>query len=280
MLQFPSPFKTRPQWSSTSATRQVKTQRVNIPILENTSYSYPQPLFHRNNSATRRPFHFPIKWLNYLFHRDTEYALYISKVAICTLLQATVGLLSPREIVFAEQREGGSETRGRWKEGKVKRTVFIVFRVAGSIDRRTFCFTPFRFDTAQSEKHYPPPSSSLPAWPLLQPPLRQPHSPFTLFLSEILERRRWSTAISLALSSRALYNPWPPPSRRSLAFLRRPDPSGWWLLPFFSFRLRAWRNGEKSRERNERTVGMTWLEGMLLFLPSPSLSLPLFLFDL
>lgn len=67
--------------------------------------------------------------------------------------------------------------------------------MVGSIDRRTFCLSPFRFDTSRPEKHHSlrPVSNSL--WPsppltpvLQQPPLRQHHSPFTLFLSEILER--------------------------------------------------------------------------------------------
>ena len=194
---------------------------------------------------------------------------------------------SLREIVFTEQRERGSETRGRWwKEGKVKRTVFIVFRVAGSIDRRTFCFTPFRFDTAQSEKHHPPPSASLPAWPLLQPPLRQPHSPFTLFLSEILERRRWSTAISLALSSRALYNPWPPPSRRSFAFLRRTSSTrpGWVVAPsllFFSPSCLAERRKIPRKKRKNGGDDLVGGDAFTSFLPlSLSLSLFLFLFDL
>lgn len=59
---------------------------------------------------------------------------------------------------------------------------------------------PFRFDTTRLEKHHSlapsvPPVHSNSPWPsppttpaLQQPPLRQPHSPFTLFLSKILER--------------------------------------------------------------------------------------------
>lgn len=89
--------------------------------------------------------------------------------------------------------ESSWETRDTRKMEKW--SVFIVFHVVGSIDRRTFCLSPFRFDTFPAwEASFPPPRSN-PLWPsppltsvLQQPPLRQHHSPFTLFLSEILER--------------------------------------------------------------------------------------------
>ena len=182
---------------------------------------------------------------------------------------------SLREIVFTEQRERGSETRGRWwKEGKVKRTVFIVWPVASIV----VLFASPLFALIRPSRR----SITLPRQPRSRPGLYCSHpsgNPIRRLLYSYLKywsgeggRQRspslflpglFTTLGHLQAAVRSPFFVEPP----------RPDPGGWWLLPFFSFRLRAWRNGEKSRERNERTVGMTWLEGMLLLLSSLSLSL-------
>lgn len=212
-----------------------------------------------------------------LSSRPRIYILHISKVAICTRVeQATAGSLLS-EIVFSEQREGvRSETRGWWKEGKVKRTVFIVFRVAGSIDRRTFCFTPFRFDTAQSEKHHPPPSSSSPS--LAFTAATPPATPFAVYFiliwntaaAKVVDRR--SPSLFLPGSLQPFATSKPPFARLSSSNLL--DPGGW-LLPFFSFRLRPLGGRRRKILRKKRKNGGDDLVGGDAFTSSLFLSLSL-----
>lgn len=106
-----------------------------------------------------------------------------------------------------------------------------------SIDRRTFCFTPFALIRPSRRE-----ASTLPQ------PLRQPRSPFTLFLSEI--RRAALSPLPPAFST--LRPPTDHPllllSRRSHLLHRLPSP------PVYAFRPKGKENKErgKGKERKER----------------------------
>lgn len=138
---------------------------------------------------------------------------------------------------------------------------------------RTFCFTPFALIRPSPEKHpFPPPFATTPT-------LRQPHSPFTLFLSEILERRRWPTKALFPPAPFPTLRPTPSSTDRSPpSFSRKPPPPRAvpLCLPFASFRQTE-RKKKEPGKRKERKEGMSWLErGESFrgrwFLPSLSLS--------
>lgn len=113
---------------------------------------------------------------------------------------------------------------------------------------RTFCFTPFALIRPSPEKH-PFPHSPPPQ------PLRQPHSPFTLFLSEILERRRWPTKALFPPAAFPTLRPTPSSTDRSPpSFSRKPPPPRAvpLCLPFASFRQterKKKRAGEKKGKK-------------------------------
>lgn len=105
-----------------------------------------------------------------------------------------------------------------------------------SIDRRTFCFTPFALIRPSRRE-----ASTLPQ------PLRQPRSPFTLFLSEI--RRAALSPLPLP------FQPFDPqPTTLSSFFLEEATSSTVSPLPVYAFRPKGKENKErgKGKERKER----------------------------
>lgn len=140
---------------------------------------------------------------------------------------------------------------------------------------RTFCFTPFALIRPSPEKHpFPPPFATTPT-------LRQPHSPFTLFLSEILERRRWPTKALFPPAAFPTLRPTPSSTDRSPpSFSRKPPPPRAvpLCLPFASFRQterKKKRAGEKKGKKGgDELVGEGRIvSGAVVFTFSLSLSL-------
>lgn len=153
--------------------------------------------------------------------------------------------------------------------------------MAGSIDRRTFCFSLpalIRPGLVEAPSSFPfvciatlsvPRSTVRSLRAAAQPPLRQPHSPFTLFLSEILERQRWSFSLlflpALFRLPLPLYRrrrrshppPQHPPSfhlpTASAVFLPSGCARGWVTLHLR--RRLPETEGVKSLERNGREKG-------------------------
>lgn len=153
-------------------------------------------------------------------------------------------------------------------------SVFIVFRVAGSIDRRTFCLSPFALirPGLRSIIPLPPPSplsiATLPGR-LPRRPLRCSSHPSgnpirRLLYSYLKYWREAKVVASLALSSRfsrsrltTTLPPCPPPTAPAV-FL----PSGCsrrWRWPTSNFVFSQGAEGTKSSERSERETGEIWL---------------------
>jgi hypothetical protein len=135
--------------------------------------------------------------------------------------------------------------------------------VAGSIDRRTFCLFPFRFDTARSEKHQPSralPSVLTPSSPCAAA-ATPPTTPFAVYFiliwntgeAKVVVPRSFFPLFRLAsppplLPSRSLR---PPDGTHSLSSLGLHEEVGHLhpsTLPSFK------AEGAKSSERSERAT--------------------------
>jgi len=134
--------------------------------------------------------------------------------------------------------------------------------VAGSIDRRTFCLFPFRFDTARSEKHQPPcalPSVAIHPVEPLRCSSHPSGNPIRRLLYSYLKYWRgeggrpslFLPAFPTRLATSSLLSPRSPDGTYSLSSLGLHEEVGH-LHPTTSPSLKA--KGAKSSERSERAT--------------------------